>query len=196
MPIIMRTDSDNIQHQIWAQEQGCSCSVASIWMARNQALQKTVNQDEWTLAWHIYGRVVQGMDLVPTAPMSFNPKVHPADDKTFANKWASAGIGLDQVVPALKESGLSVKMKTMWSTPGIASVIPQLLSDTTPAIVLLGWYGSGHRNGGHVIVASRATKSGRVVFLDPWEGQLRELGPGPAYPDGGRFEQIVYVSAK
>ncbi len=57
------------------------------------------------------------------------------------------------------------------------------LSDTTPAIVLLGWYDARNkRNGGHFIVASRVVSSGRVVFLDPWQGQLKELGVGPAYP--------------
>ena len=40
------------------------------------------------------------------------------------------------------------------------------LSDTTPAIVLLGWYDARNkRNGGHFIVASRVVSSGRVVFL-------------------------------
>jgi hypothetical protein len=67
------------------------------------------------------------------------------------------------------------------------------LSDTTPAIVLLGWYGgTTTRSGGHFIVASRVTTGGKVVFLNPWQGQLHELGP---VPGGGLFEQIAYLSA-
>jgi hypothetical protein len=50
MPIFMRVDSDGSMHQVWAQEQANSCAVASIWMARNQALQMTVNQDEETFS--------------------------------------------------------------------------------------------------------------------------------------------------
>ena len=46
MPIFMRNDSDQIVHEVWAQEQASSCAVASIRMARNQA------------------RVVKGQNLV------------------------------------------------------------------------------------------------------------------------------------
>jgi len=89
-------------------------------MARNQALQMTINQEEWALAWKIYGQVVQGMALVP------------------APAW----------------------------TAGSAVIDPGKLSDTTPAIVLLGWYDARNKgNGGHFIVASRVVSSGRVVFL-------------------------------
>jgi hypothetical protein len=195
MPIVMRSDSDQYVHQVWAQEQANSCAVASIWMARNQALQMTVNQEEWALAWQMYSQVVQGMALAPQppAPMSLNPAAFPSNQNTFQNMFASFGTYMDQVARALTNDGLRVTSKTSF-LPG-TMIETRKLSDTTPAIVLLGWYSGGTRNGGHFIVASRVTRSGRVVFLDPWQGQLNELGTGPDYPGGGRFEQAVYISA-
>jgi len=193
---VLRTDSDHYAHEVWAQEQANSCAVASIWMARNQARQMTINEEEWALAWKIYGQVVQGMALVPAPPppMSLNPSAFRNNQKTFQNMFANFGSYMDQVATALVNDGLRVTSKTAW-TAGSAVVDPGKLSDTTPAIVLLGWYDAKNkRNGGHFIVASRVVSSGKVVFLDPWQGQLRELGVGPAYPGGGRFEQLVYIS--
>jgi hypothetical protein len=194
MSIVFRTDSDNYVHQVWAQEQANSCAVASIWMARGQARQMTFAEEEWALAWQIYGRVVQGMQLVarPPAPMSLNPAAFQPNQGTFQNMFARFGTYMDQVAQALRNEGLST-VKTAF-TQGTMTVNPALLSDTTPAIVLLGWYNGANRNGGHFIVASRVVGSGNIVYLDPWEGQLRELGPGPNYPGGGRFEQVCYVS--
>ena len=195
MTIVMRSDSDQHVHQVWAQQQANSCAVASIWMARNQARQMTVNEGEWALAWRIYGQVVQGMALVPAppAPMSLSPAAFPSNQNTFQNMFASFGTYMDQVARALTHDGLRVTLKTPFS-PGTA-VDPRRLSDTTPGIVLLGWYNGAQRNGGHFIVASRRTGRGQIVYLDPWGGQLNELGPGPAYPGGGKFEQVVYISA-
>jgi hypothetical protein len=195
MTVVIRLDSDRYVHQVWAQEQANSCAVASMWMARNQALQMTVNESEWALAWRTYGQVVQGMALVPAppAPMSLNPVAFPANQNTFQNMFASFGTYMDQVAQALTNDGLRITHQTRFS-PGTA-VTPRRLSDRTPAIVLLGWYTGTQRNGGHFIVASRRTRRGQIVYLDPWEGRLREQGAGPAYPGGGRFEQVLYVSA-
>ena len=106
--------------------------------------------------------------------------------------FASFGTYMDQVAQAMTNEGL-VTSKTPFSAG--TAVVPSRLSETTPAIILLGWYSGATRNGGHFIVASRVTSTGKVVYLDPWQGQLRELGPGPAYPGGGQFEQVLYVSA-
>lgn len=196
MSIVMRSDSDNYVHQIWAQEQANSCAVASIWMARNQARQMSVNEEEWALAWRIYGRVIQGIPLPllpsPPAPMSLNPRAFSANQNTFQNMFARFGTFMGQVAQALTNEGLTTS-----TTPFVPGTVLQTsnISDTKPAIILLGWYTGTTRNGGHFIVASRCTRSGRVVYLDPWEAQLNELGAGPAYPGGGRFEQIVYISA-
>lgn len=194
MSIVFADDSDSYTHQIWAQRQANSCAVASIWMARNQAMQMTFNEGEWTLAWRIYGEVVQGMDLVPPAPapMSLDPGSHPSNQSTFENMFASFGTFMGQVATALGNEGLKANATSF--SPG-STVDSSKLSDTTPAIVLLGWYSGTTRNGGHFIVASRKTGSGKVVYLDPWGGVLRELGVGPGYPGGGRFESVCYISA-
>lgn len=193
MSIVFANDSDGYTHQVWAQRQANSCAVASIWMARNQAKQMTFSEGEWELAWRIYGQVVQGMVLIPAppAPMSLDPGSHPANQSTFENMFASAGTFMGQVASALRNEGLTVSTTSF--SPG-STVDPSRLSDTTPAIVLLGWYSGTTRNGGHFIVASRVTGSGKVVYLDPWGGVLREMGVGPGYQGSGRFEQMAYIS--
>ncbi len=195
MSIIYRDDSDGMTHQVWAQRQASSCAVASIWMARNQAFQMTFAEEEWGLAWRMYGQVVQGMNLVPQAPapMTFDPRAHQNDQNTFGNMFANAGTFMGQVAQAVKNDGLKVNQMTGF-LPG-TTVDASKLSDTNPAIVLLGWYNGATRNGGHFIVASRRTRLGQIVYLDPWEGQLRELGTGPQYQATGRFEQIIYLSS-
>ena len=194
MTIHFRTDSDNLTHQVWEQQQASSCAVASIWMARNQAKQMTVNESEWDLAWRIYQQVVQSSDFVPEAPapMSFNPGSHQNDQNSFGNMFSRMGTFMNQVAQALRNDGLRITHQTSFS-PG-STVDPARLSDSTPAIVLLGWYNGTTRNGGHFIVASRRTRTGKIVYLDPWRGQLRELGIGPVYQTTGRFEQIIYIS--
>jgi hypothetical protein len=195
MTIIFRTDSDQVVHQVWAQQQASSCAVASIWMARNQAKQMTVNEGEWALAWRLYHEVVQGMPLhpAPPAPMSFHPGAHQNNQSTFGNMFSRFGTLMNQVAQALRNDGLRVTRSTTFS-PG-TTVDASRLSDTTPAIVLLGWYNGSQRNGGHFIVASRVATSGSIVYLDPWGGQLREMGVGPQYQNSGRFEQIIYIAA-
>jgi hypothetical protein len=198
MTVISRSDSDGNIYDVWAQEQANSCAVASIWMARNQAFQMTINEQEWDLAWRMYGQVVQQLKLIPSppAPVSLDPTKFPADQNSFQDMFASAGTFMNQVTQKLILDGLRVTSTTGWSSPGAAVVDTRKLSETTPAIVLLGWYGgSTTRSGGHFIVASRVTTSGKVVYLNPWEGRLHELGAGPTFPGGGLFEQIAYISA-
>ncbi len=195
MGIFLRTDSDNVTHQVWAQEQASSCAVASIWMARTIAKQMTFNESEWALAWRMYGQVVQGMFLVsePPPPMSLHPGAHQNDQDTFGNMFSRQGTFMRQVAATLRTDGLTITQQTGFS-PGTA-VVPGWLSDTRPAIILLGWYDGDRRRGGHFIVAARVTLSGRVVYLDPARGQLREMGVGPQYQATGRFEQVIYISA-
>lgn len=194
MTIVFKTDSDNYVHQVWAQEQAASCAVASIWMARNQAKQMTVNETEWPLAWHIFRRVVMQIPLaLDTARMpagrTFDPSQYQNNQATMGNMFSNFGTYMPQVAQALANEGL----KTFISP--LSVVQPSILSDTKPAIILLGWYNGTKRVGGHFIVASRVTKAGKIVYLDPWGGQLSEMGIGPNYQGTGRFEKIVYVSA-
>lgn len=195
MSIHYKNDSDQVTHQVWAQRQAASCAIASIWMARNQAKQMTINETEWALAWRTYNQIVSNQDLQPEppAPMSINPGAHQNNQSSFQNTFSRHGTYMNQVAQALQNDGLKITHKTSFS-PG-TSITASRLSDTTPAIVLLGWYNGNTRNGGHFIVASRRTKSGQIVYLDPWGGQLRQLGIGPQYLNTGRFEQIIYISA-
>ena len=196
MAIVMCRDSDNTLHQLWAQDQAATCAVASFWMARNQAKQMTVNQSEWALAWGMYQRVVQGMSLAPSpapAPMSLDPRAHQNNQTSFGNMFSQAGTYMSQVAQVLRSDGLSVTHLTGFA-PG-TTVQAARLSETTPAIVLLGWYNGANRAGGHFIVASRVTRAGRIVYLDPWGGRLSEMGGGPQYQGTGMFEQVLYLSS-
>lgn len=194
MSIVLTDDSDGYTHQLWAQRQAASCAVASIWMARGQAFQMSINEEEWELAWRIYSQVVRGMVLVPAPPypVSFDPQAHQANQNTFGNMFSRQGTYMSQVATALQNEGLTA-VTTNFSKG--STVDPSRLSETTPAIVLLGWYNGATRNGGHFIVASKVTKSGNIVYLDPWGGVLREMGPGPNYQTTGQFEQMCYISA-
>lgn len=197
MSIVYRDDSDGVTHQLWAQRQMSSCAVASIWMARNQARQMTFQEQEWALAWRMYHEVVKDMDLVPPtpAPMSMDPGAHQNNQQTFGNMFTRAGTFMGQVEAALRNDGLRVVFNTGWRQGGGQTVDSRRLSDTTPGIVLLGWYRNGQRRGGHFIVASRRTRRGKIVYLDPWEGVLSELNNGPGYGQTGSFEQVIYISA-
>lgn len=191
MTILLRTDGDNYAHQIWAQEQAASCAVASIWMARNQARQQSVNETEWDVAWSIYKEIVAPLSMASApepAPRSFNPSSFQNNQITMGNMFSNFGTFMAQVAAKLRLDGLKV------SVSASPTVDKTKLSDTTPAIVLLGWYNGGKRNGGHFIVASRVNRAGQVVYLDPWGGKLVEMGTGPGYQATGRFEQIAYVS--
>jgi hypothetical protein len=72
------------------------------------------------------------------------------------------------------------------------------VSDSTPAVVLLGWYymvnGALQRNGGHFVVAVNVLGN-RIVYLDPWGGVLNEFGNNTRYDTNGYIEEIIYVSA-
>jgi hypothetical protein len=195
MTVVLKTDSDRYVHQLWAQEQASSCAVASIWMARNQARQQTVDESEWSLAWSIYSEIVQPMPLSTTprpepAPRTFNPSGYQSNQLTMGNMFANFGTFMNQVAAKLRMDGLNADVSA-------SSVVnPARLADDKPAIILLGWYSGGKRNGGHFIVAARVTSSGKIVYLDPWGGQLNELGVGPGYQATGKFEQIAYISAR
>lgn len=192
MTVLFKNDSDNYTHQIWAQDQAASCAVASIWMARNQARQQTVNESEWDVAWSIYRDIVSplttGSSAAAPAPRSFNPSSYQNNQNSMGNMFSNFGTFMSQVAAKLRMDGLKV------SVSASSTVDKTKLSDLTPAIVLLGWYNAGKRNGGHFIVAARVNRAGQVVYLDPWGGNLVEMGPGPGYQTTGRFEQIAYIS--
>jgi hypothetical protein len=190
LSIVLKDDSDGTTRQIWAQEQNATCAIASIWMARSQAKQMTFAESEWHLAWTLYERVVRGLPETPAPPgVSFNPGSYGNDQNSFGDMFANFGTYMSQVQQQLINDGFTV-------TPGSRTIDTTKLSETSPAIVLLGWYNNANqRVGGHFIVAAGVLKSGKIIYLDPWGGQLNESGVGPNYQTTGRFEQIIYVTA-
>jgi hypothetical protein len=46
MTIHHRTDSDGVEHQIWAQQQANSCGIASLWMVPCLAAGQTISESE------------------------------------------------------------------------------------------------------------------------------------------------------
>lgn len=209
MTINLKKDSDNNVHQIWAQRQPMSCGVASIWMARSMAYRMSFAETEWQRAWRMYHNVIAETPgpLLPEtpAPMSFHTQSHlrssndRGDQSTFGRTFSTFGTLGDQVTKALKNDKLRVA-HTFWSP--FTAVDPNRLAEAKPAILLLGWYPNGFqrgapqngRAGGHFIVAARKTTTRTIVYLDPWGGQLKEVGYGHSYPGGGIGEWVAYIS--
>ena len=202
MTVALSQDSAGNTYQIWAQEQPDSCAIASMWMARCQAKQQTFVEEEWELAWRMYQRVVQGVPpgflkpapapvcIDPNSPSLFN------DQTTFYNMFGMAGTFAAQVVQALRNDGL--KATHVVGSGNFQSLNLAKVSDSTPAVVLLGWYymvnGALQRNGGHFVVAVNVLGN-RIVYLDPWGGVLNEFGNNTRYDTNGYIEEIIYVSA-
>ena len=203
MTILFRQDSRKRNYQIWAQEQPASCAIASIWMARSQARQQSFAETEWELAWRIYQHTVVGMPLAfssssstPPPPVSINPSAVKNDQNTFYNMFGSFGTFAKQVTDAVRSDGLKA---THVPNPGAAqSLNTAKLSQTTPAIVLLGWYstqnGVQQRNGGHFVVAADVIAN-NIVYLDPWGGDLNEFANNGRYRANGLIEELIYISA-
>lgn len=201
MTIHMRTDSDGHEHQVWAQEQANSCAVAAMWMARNMAMQATMNESEWQLAWRTYRHVVEGMqwDAIgpPPPAQTLDEAGHAANQDTFENMFATAGTFSTQVAEALRSDGLLVDYVT--SRTVMSSLNARRVSEETPAICLFGWYirdGAGRwiRRGGHFVVAARVASSGRIVFLNPLGGIIQELRNNGRLPYTGRLDEVLYIS--
>ena len=201
MTIHIRSDSDGHAHQICAQEQANSCAVAAMWMARNMAMQTTMDESEWNLAWRTYRHVVEGMqwDAVgpPPPPQTLDEAGHAPNQDTFENMFARRGTFADQVATALQSDGLIVELV---APPTHARRLDgRRLSDATPAICLFGWYvpdGTGGfvRRGGHFVVAARVASSGRIVFLNPLGGIIQELSNNGRLPHTGYLEEVLYIS--
>lgn len=197
MTISLQDDSDGNTFQIWAQRQANSCSVASIWMARGIARQMTFAEEEWDLAHRMYHSAVAGMTWEngpppASAPRTMDEHAHSADQNSMANTFATNGTFAHQVAAMLRTEGFTVSHS---GNSGTAQQINTAnLGPTKPAIVLVGWYGSGSRAGGHFIVAARRNSSAQIVYLDPWGGVLREVPNNARYPGGGLVEEVVYIT--
>src|SRR5262245_31968222 len=200
MTIVFRQDSKRNNYQLWVQEQPASCAIASIWMARSLAKQMSFAEGEWELAWRIYRQVVVGMPPAFTraaqatpAPMCLDSRGTTGDQTTFRNMFANAGTTAGQVVQALRNDGLPAAPVRISSAAPLVDLTR--LSQTTPAIILLGWYqqnasGQWERNGGHFIVAAERIGN-KIVLLDPWDGVLSEIQNTYLYQGNGVFEWAI-----
>ena len=196
MTVSLETDSEGNTYQLWAQRQANSCGVASIWMARGIARQQSIAEDEWELANRMYYSAIAGMmpeggPPPPGAPMSLDPNAYPANQSTMENTFASFGVFARQVATMLRQEGFKVRHMAA------RSILGDWLTPTRPAIILVGWYPQSpqQRQGGHFIVAARQTKHGRIVYLDPWGGVLREVRNNGRYPQTGIVEEAIYFRA-
>ncbi len=203
MSIVYRTDSTGREHQIWAQRQANSCAVAAIWMARNQASQMSMEETEWELAWRIYQHTVEGIEWgrtssanAPTGPMSIDPRAYQSNQSSFYNMFGSFGTFAKQVAASLRSDGYTVGHSKNSGTAQQINVAK--IGPTQPAIVLVGWYsnqgGNVQRNGGHFVVAAGRAGT-RIVYLDPWGGNLYEFPNNARYQNNGLIEEVIYLSA-
>ncbi|WP_425228703.1 hypothetical protein [Sphingomonas sp.] len=190
-------DSDGNVYEVWKQQQESSCGVASIWMARCLVQQKSINEDEWSLARAVYisvvGQTLAAMDKrKDDGPQSYDATKLPANRETSANAIASGGYSAEQIRTALIGQGLSVdaSIPDGAGTPFNASK----LGDRRPAVVLVQW-----KNGaGHFVVAARQSSYGTIVFLDPWDGKVNER-PNTTryrgrYGNAGQIVAVLYLS--
>lgn len=207
----LRTDSDGMTFQVWAQRQAGSCGVAAIWMAESLARQRTPEEGEWALAKRTYQHALRGIPwaqtnpaLGPDGPQSFLPSAHDNNTATLGNTFSRYGLLYAQVGTVLGAQGLSTVTQKATQWPFLLST--NVLTPTTPAVVVVGFWvqaadGSWSRPGGHFVVAARLASSGRIVYLDPWGGQLVELPNNGRYrtPGGnnlnGWLEASIFVQA-
>jgi len=158
MSIVVATDSDGVEHHIWAQRQAASCAVACLWMACSLVRQMSFAEGEWDLAWRLYRHIGNADALrepragaAPGGPMALDPN-HPArrnNQNSFANMFARFGTLATQVTSLLGSEGIRVTaVPAQWQAPRLAggalqggsAVDPARLGQRQPAIVLIGWY--------------------------------------------------------
>ncbi len=205
MTLTVQSDSDGVEFNVWAQRQANSCAVASIWMARGMARQMTFDEGEWDLAWRTYNNAVAGgawrtpaeTPGPAPAPQSLDETQYTPGHHTFANTFASTGIGGQHIETMLIQEGFTVDR--VLNAGGFLPVNFAKLADTKPAIVGVGWFvlngaGTWVRNGGHAIVAARKNRSGQIVFLDPAGGQIVETTNNGRYGNNGLIVEILYIS--
>ncbi len=179
--IATQSDSDGNTYSIWQQNQMNSCAVASMWMARNLVRQQTMMESEWELAQRFYRAAVNDMfaplGVDPNGPMCLNPGSFPSDRSSMASTLANTGFKIDHIVRALENDGIIVDVQRRQPNAPPLTMNPRLLGPTTPAIIGVYWNGGG----GHAIVVPRMTAAGRVVYLDPWDGNLIEQANSGTY---------------
>jgi hypothetical protein len=112
---------------------------------------------------------------------------------TMANAFGEGGLLTKHVTRQLISLGFTV-ISTERSRSRL-TIDATKLAASTPALVRVGWYSSsGQREGGHLIVAARKASNGTIVYLDPWEGPLRQKQNNGTYAGPGQIEEVVYIS--
>lgn len=189
-------DSDKNRFQIWQQEQPESCGVAAIWMARGLVAQKSINEEEWSLAQAVYsqivGSILQSMDKTKDdAPQTYDPKKQKKETKAHA--VANNGFRAWQLRQALLTQGYACEH---FYVPGEKQTIQtSKLADNRPVIALVWWNGGF----GHFIVATRRASNGNIVWLDPMDGKVNEQANNGLFQAkwgrSGHIAELLYVSA-
>ena len=203
MAIQHRTDSDGNTFQVWEQRQKASCAIAAIWMAKCMATRTTIVEGEWELAWRTFNHAVMDGNWNASgmpAPQTFadSPRQGHNNQATMANMYGVYGTTLPQVAKSLRAQSLKVEIvgaPTMLNAPPVLRRLdPARLGDGRPAICFVHWFVGEIRVGGHFVVAARQAGNGKIVFLDPWKGELFELANSGRYQTAGRILQILYVT--
>ena len=201
MTVHSRTDSDGNTYQVWAQRQAMSCAIASMWMARNRVMQMTYAEGEWALAQRAFQHAVQGIPWAATDPGA-NGAGRTIDGSAAAagssdEMFGSTGTGPSLWKAAMNANGIKV-LQTLANGTWPHRLNTGRLGPATPALVGVGWWsqagGTWTRNSGHVIVAAGVTSGGRIVFLDPGGGILREQANNGRYSTTGWVEVVHYLS--
>lgn len=88
----------------------------------------------------------------------------------LSNLLGGSGTTVNNLLEVIRYLGLHVRLQELGG-----ALKTNLLQSRMPALVLFGAYKDEERVGGHWVVASRVSKRGRVVFLDPMDGKVHEL---------------------
>ncbi|MEM6938490.1 MAG: hypothetical protein AAF509_00025 [Pseudomonadota bacterium] len=162
-------------------------------MARGIAKQMSINEGEWELANRMYVNAVAAAGPLAARPASGGPRTldssqYAAGQTSMENTFASTGVYASQVASMLKQEGFKVRHMRA------RSVLGHWLTPTRPAIILVGWYPNSRqqRQGGHFIVAAAQAPGNRIVYLDPWEGKVKEFRNNGWYDGTGIVEEAIY----
>jgi len=172
-----------------------------MWMARCLANRMTIAEAEWDIAWRTFNHAVLGGNWNASgmpAPMTFATTSAAADQNqnTMANMFGNTGTGLGQIRQALKAQNLRSEhensflrgtLPVRWAGLAGERIVGSKVGDGSPAIVGIYWRNNANNAwvGGHAVVAARISSSNKVVFLDPWQGVLREVVNNGLYPGSG-----------
>jgi hypothetical protein len=141
-------------------------------MARSLVRQMSFSEEEWTLAQRLYRNAV-GIALAPlgvaaAGPMTLDPRAFRRDQSSMGKYHLDFGFFAAQLARAIRLESISVEHEGFIGN--VRTIRPNMVGDRKAAIALVYWQGGG----GHFVVVARQNSRGELVFLDPWDGQVRE----------------------